>query len=360
MQFDVQNIMPLFKLETGTPGSSFAFELAKKMGLPDFIVKAAESKAGTEFVDMERHLRKIARNRKAWEERLAKIKSTDKTLENITDRYQKELSGIQQMKKQILEEAREEATNLLAEANKKIEATIKEIRENQAEKEKTKFARKDLSHFEQQVKSAAPAQDDDKVARKMEQLIKRKERREQRKSRSGTAVSTDTKPKPLTATKEELKVGDKVKVKGGDLIGEVIQMDAKQVSVAIGSVISKMSRTKLEKISGNEYSAIASKGSQKHFSVRESEDVSRRRLEFKPSIDLRGDRLEQALEKVTRFVDDAIMVGVSEIRILHGKGNGILREEIRKYLKTMWGVTKFRDEHIERGGSGITIVDFDN
>lgn len=360
MQFDVQNIMPLFKLETGTPGSSFAFELAKKMGLPDFIVKAAESKAGTEFVDMERHLRKIARNRKAWEERLAKIKSTDKTLENITDRYQKELSGIQQMKKQILEEAREEATNLLAEANKKIEATIKEIRESQAEKEKTKFARKDLSHFEQQVKSSAPAQDDDKVARKMEQLIKRKERREQRKYRNGVAASTDSKTKPLTATKEELKVGDKVKVKGGDLIGEVIQLDAKQVGVAIGSVISKMSRTKLEKISGNEFSAIASKGSQKHFSVRESEDVSRRRLEFKPSIDLRGERLEQALEKVTRFVDDAIMVGVSEIRILHGKGNGILREEIRKYLRTMWGVTKFRDEHIERGGSGITIVDFDN
>lgn len=359
MQFDVQNIMPLFKLEIGTPGSSFAFELAKKMGLPEQLVKSAETKAGTEFVDIERHLKKIARNRRALEERLAKVKNADKTLENITDRYQKELLDIQQVKKQILSEAKAEAAQLLADANKKIEATIKGIKESQADKEKTKIIRKELSSFEKTVKEAPESMGDDKVARKMEQLIQRKERSEKRKrDREKTqAITPNTKK---TAPKQEslgtIQKGDKVKVKGSHLMGEVIQIDEKNVSLAIGSVLSKMALSKVERISNKEFSSGASKEIKRHFSVTESEDISNRRLNFTPSLDLRGDRLEQALEKVTRFMDDAIMVGIGEVKILHGKGNGILREEIRKYLKSMWGITAFRDEHIAHGGSGITIV----
>lgn len=361
MQFDVQNIMPLFKLETGTPGSSFAFELAKKMGLPEYIVKSAEAKAGSDFVDMERHLRKIARNRKALEERLAKIKSTDRTLESITDKYQKELSEIQQMKKRIIEQAKEEAASMLADANKKIEAAIKEIREAQADKERTKIIRKELSAFEGEIAAKGDGEADDRVARKMEQLVRRKEKREQRKAqREKEPQAVQAPVKKTDLSKDILVKGDKVRIKGGDLIGEVIQADQKQVSVAVGSVITRMIPSKLEKISGNEYSSLVSGSGRKHFSVRESEDISKRRLDFKPSIDIRGERLEQALEQVTRFVDDAIMVGVSEIKILHGKGNGILREEIRKYLKTMWGVTNFRDEVLEMGGSGITVVKLEN
>lgn len=362
MQFDVQRIMPLFKLETGAPGSSFAFELAKKMGLPEQLVKSAEGKAGTEFVDIERHLKKISRNRRAWEARLAKIKTTDKTLESITEKYQKELSGIQEIKKQILGEAKAQAADLLAEANKKIEATIKEIKESQANKEKTKIVRKQLSTFEKRVKEAEESATDDKVARKMEQLIRRKERSEKRKREreKNQAIAPNQKNSaPKKKSLGPIEKGDKVRVKGGMLMGEVIEIDKKNVTLAIGSVMSKMALSKVEKISNNEYLGGVSKGVKKEFSVVESEDVSQRRLNFSPSLDLRGERLEQALDKVTRFIDDATMVGVGEVKILHGKGNGILREEIRKYLKSMWGITSFRDEHVSHGGAGVTIVDLD-
>jgi DNA mismatch repair protein MutS2 len=359
MQFDVQNIKPLFKLETGTPGSSFAFELARKIGLPEDVVKKAEERAGTDFVDLERHLKKIAKNRRAWEERLAKIKSTDRTLENITDKYQKELSDIQELKKTIINKAKAEADQLLAEANKRIESTIKEIRESQAEKEKTKIIRKSLTDFIKDSKEISHDISDDNIARKMELLKQRRERRDnKRRERDNTAKQKG--PEIVVDKRKEdtmpLKKGDKVRIKGGELVGEVLGTDDKTVNIAIGSVISRLAVDKVERISNNEYSDVSKKGSQKTFSVRESQDITNRRLEFKPSIDIRGERLEQALEIVTRFIDDAIMVGVSEVRILHGKGNGILREEIRKYIKTMGGVSSFRDENIQMGGSGITIV----
>ena len=359
MQFDIQNIKPLFKLETGTPGSSFAFELARKIGLPEDVVKKAEERAGTDFVDLERHLKKIAKNRRAWEERLAKIKTTDRTLENITDKYQKELSDIQELKKSIINKAKAEADQLLAEANKRIESTIKEIRESQAEKEKTKIIRKSLTDFIKDSKEISHDVSDDNIAKKMELLKQRRERRDnKRRERDNTAKQKG--PEIVVDKRKEeilpLKKGDKVRIKGGELVGEVLGTDDKTVNVAIGSVISRLATDKVEKISNNEYSDISKKGSKKTFSVRESQDITNRRLEFKPSIDIRGERLEQALEIVTRFIDDAIMVGVSEVRILHGKGNGILREEIRKYIKTMGGVSSFRDESIQMGGSGITIV----
>jgi len=361
MQFDVQNIKPLFKLETGVPGSSFAFELARKIGLSEDVVKKAEERAGTDFVDMERHLKKIAKNRRAWEERLAKIKSTDRTPENITDKYQKELTEIQLIRKKIVEQAKEEAANLINEANKKIEATIREIRESQAQKEKTRDARRELAAFSKQIEVVTADSTDDKIAAKMDQLLKRRERRDERKRERDTAT---VKPSANTpAIKEDnlpLKSGDKVRIKGGDLIGEILRMEGSVVSVAIGSVISKLSPEKLERISNKEYSGILKGSSSRVFSVRESEDITQRKLNFKPTIDIRGERLEQAIDSVTRFVDDAVMVGVGEIKILHGKGNGILREELRKYLKTMGGVASFRDEQLQMGGSGITVVTLDN
>ena len=355
MQFDVQNIRPLFKLETGTPGSSFAFELARKIGLPEDVVKKAEEKAGTEFVDMERHLKKIARNRRMWEEKLAKIKSTDKTLESITDKYQKELSDLQALRKSILEQAREEAKTILAEANKKIESTIKEIRESQAEKEKTKIVRRDLDLFAKEVEQNREDDKEDKIAKKMEQLLRRKEKKEQRKERvaanGGVDQKTQVKAKEVDTV---IRKGDKVKIKGGSLIGEIIRIEKGEASVAVGNIISVMSEKNLEKISNNEYSQTVK--SQVKKSTYDTSGVSERKLNFKPNIDIRGQRLDEAMDTVSRFIDDAIMLDMSEVRILHGKGNGVLREEIRKYLKTIGGVDSFRDEHIEMGGSGITVV----
>ncbi len=358
MQFDVQNIKPLFKLEIGTPGSSFAFELARKMGLPEQVVKLAEEKAGSDFVDLERHLRKIARNRRQWEEKLARIKSTDKALENITDKYQKELTDIQSLKKSIIEGAKKEAASIIAEANRKIEQTIKEIKETQAEKEHTKLLRKELTEFSNEVQSDRQSAEDDKIAKKMEQLVKRKERSEERKVKRaegrGKSEGEGEKVKVKSEESSELKTGDKVRIDQGEVMGEVIKIEGKDVSVAIGSIISRVSAKRLTRISGKEMKG--STGIRTKASIVQSESISERKLNFRPTIDVRGQRLEEAIESVTRFIDDAIMVDVGEVKILHGKGNGILREELRKYLQATGVVQSAKDEDIQLGGAGITVV----
>ena len=363
MLFDVANIQPLYKLEVGLPGNSFAFELARKIGLPEHIIRVAEENAGTGYVDLEKQLRKISRNRRALDEKLARIKNTDKTLENITEKYEKELSDIQSVKKQILAEARKQAQEIIDQANKKVEATIKEIKEAQAEKERTKAARKQLEEFNKAVNEESLSESDKKIEAKMQKLLDRKKRKEERLQRgskggaqqeaaSGKAAVVQSAPKPA-----ELKVGDKVRIKGGDLIGEVMQVGGTWVNVAVGSIISKVQKGNVEHISNNEFNN-AVKAMPKQMS-NHSESISERKLNFKPNIDIRGERLMEALEIVSRFVDDALMVGMSEVKILHGKGNGILKEEIRKYLKTVPGVVSCKDEDIQFGGSGITVVKLD-
>ncbi len=352
MQFDVQNIKPLFKLEIGTPGSSFAFELARKIGLPEDVVKRAEERAGTDFVDLERHLKKIARNRRQWEEKLAKIKTTDKVLENITDKYQKELSEIQLLRKSIINEAKDEAARLIAETNKKIEATIKSIRESQAEKEHTKIARKELESFSKESGDYFSRESDDKIAEKMTRILKRKEERERRaqeRERRPAVIKQVKLPDPDAP----LKPGDKVKIKGSDLVGEITRVDKKEISVAVGSIISVLNKERVERISSNQYSSAVKSSVKPAY---DSYGMSERRLNFKPSIDIRGQRLDEAMDTVSRFVDDALMIGVGEVKILHGKGSGVLKEEIRKYLRTVPGVESCADEHIELGGAGITVV----
>ncbi len=364
MLFDVANIQPLYKLEVGLPGNSFAFELARKIGLPEHIIRVAEANAGTGYVDLEKQLRKISRNRRALDEKLARIKNTDKTLENITERYEKELADIQAVKKQLLAEAKKEAQEIIEQANKKVEATIKAIKEAQAEKERTKAARKELEEFNKTMSADSMSESDKKIEAKMQKLIERKKRKEERQQREaqkgsvakGAAEKLPVKPK--VQNEEGVKVGDKVKIKGGDLIGEVMQVGGNWVNVAVGSIISKVQKSNVEQISNNEF-ASAVKSLPKRASIQQSESIQERKLNFKPSIDIRGERLMEALEIVTRFVDDALMVGISEVKILHGKGNGVLKEEIRKYLKTVPGVISCKDEDIQFGGSGITVVKMD-
>ncbi len=359
MLFDVANIQPLYKLEVGLPGNSFAFELARKIGLPEHIIRVAEENAGTGYVDLEKQLRKISRNRKALDEKLARIKNTDKTLENITEKYEKELSDIQNVKKQILAEARREAQIIIEQANKRVEATIKEIKEAQAEKERTKAVRKELDEFNKSIQQENISESDRRIEAKMNKLLERKKRKEERlnkgvdKKNQGQVAKTEE----LPGVKRELKVGDKVRIKGGDMIGEVMQVGGSWVNVAVGSIISKVQKDNVEHISNNEYNN-AVKSLPKRMSVH-SESIAQRKLDFKPNIDIRGERLMEALDIVSRFIDDALMVGINEVKILHGKGNGILKEEIRKYLRTVPGVVSCKDEDIQFGGSGITVVKLD-
>ncbi len=358
MLFDVAKIQPLYKLEVGLPGNSFAFELARKIGLPEHIIRVAEENAGTGYVDLEKQLRKISRNRRALDEKLARIKNTDRTLENITEKYEKELSDIQSVKKQILQEAKKEAQAIIEQANRKVEATIKEIKEAQAEKEKTKAARRELEEFNKDLSKENLTENDLKIEAKMNKLLERKKRKEERLQRgAGKGEIQKSEVQQPAIQKEEIRTGDKVRIKGGDLIGEVMQVGGSWVNVAVGSIISKVQKEDVEHISNNEYNN-AVKSMPKQMSAH-SEGLAERRLNFKPNIDIRGERLMEALDIVSRFIDDALMVGIGEVKILHGKGNGILKEEIRKYLRTVPGVVSCKDEDVQFGGSGITVVKLD-
>ncbi len=344
MLFDAAKIEPLFVLETGLPGNSFAFELARKMGLPETIVHDAETRAGEEYVGIERNLRKIVRRRKALDEKLQKVKSTDKALEGLTAKYQKELEDIREQKKQILESAKKEAEDIVKGAGRQVERTIREIKESQADKERTKAARANLQGFLGALEQKKTK--DEYIDRKLEKLQKKQGRQ-------------DT-PEPAAPVQKEgpLKVGEKVKVKASGMVGEVSRVSAKAVTVIIGSISSTMAPDAVERISSNEFREISRKVFSKPVQ-RVDANITTRKLSFKPEIDLRGARLQEALEAVMHYCDDAQMLGVHSVRIIHGKGTGVLREEIQKYLRTVPGVASVADEDIRHGGTGVTIVEFE-
>lgn len=344
MLYDSSRIAPMFKLEIGLPGNSFAFELARKMRLPEAIVKDAENRAGEEFVGIERNLRKIARNRRALDEKLQKVKNSDKALTGLTEKYQKELEEIRQLKESILEEARREAEEIVRGAGKQVEKTIREIREAQAEKEQTKAARQELQGFLgalEQKKLGEKKDRDEYIDRKLNQLQQRNRRKETRTEKE-------------QAKAEPLKVGEKVRLKENGLVGEVSKVSNKAVTVIIGNISSTMAPSRLERISSNEFREAA----RKTFAPKSrggDSAITERRLNFSPEIDIRGERLSDALNIVMQYIDDAIMLDMNSVRIIHGKGSGVLREEIQKYLRTIPGVS-VSDEDIRNGGTGVTIV----
>ncbi|MGM9787191.1 MAG: endonuclease MutS2 [Candidatus Cryptobacteroides sp.] len=369
MMFDVKNIAPLFKLEMGLPGNSFAFELARKMGLPEDIIKDAESRAGEEFVGIERNLRKIARNRKALDEKLERIRHTDKTLENITDRYQKELQDIKQQRKEILDAAKKEAEEIVRKANRQVENTIKTIKETQAEKESTQEARKELQGFVAALtarKESEQKAKEDYIERKIKQIDARKERQMKRRvQKADEKVREELLERQAEQERMEafrsapLQVGEKVRVKDNGMVGEVVKVSAKAVVVVIGNISSKMPVGKVERITSNEYKTAVKDTAKPAPSMKIDAAITERKLNFSTEMDIRGERLNDAIEKVTRYVDDAMMLNVGSVRIIHGKGTGVLRDEIQKYLRTVPGVATVRDEHIQFGGTGVTVVTFD-
>ena len=369
MMFDVKNIAPMFKLEMGLPGNSFAFELARKTGLPEAIIKDAESRAGEEFVGIERNLRKIARNRKALDEKLERIKNTDRTLENITDKYQKELLQIKNLKKEIIDEAKKEAEAIIKGANKQVENTIKTIRESQAAKEETQEARKGLQDF-MSILTAKKEQEqkekEDYIEKKIRQLDARRERQKQRKAQKADQraqqehIEQQAEQMRMEAFRSApLKAGEKVRVKANGMVGEVVKVSAKAVVVTIGNISSKMPLDKVERITSNEFKSAVKEVSRPVSSVRVDSSLTERKLNFSTELDVRGERLNDAVEKVTHYIDDALMLNVSSVRIIHGKGTGVLRDELQKLIRTMPGVASAKDEHIQFGGSGVTVVTFE-
>ena len=370
MLFDVQKIQPLFRLEIGLPGNSFAFELARKIGLPESIVHGAEERAGKDYVAVERNLRRIARNKREIEERLLRVKAADRTLDSMTEKYEKELSEIKALRKSVLDEARAQAAEIVAQANKQIERTIREIRESQAEKERTQLVRSELRDFAASVAddSAARSEMEARIERKMAQIIERKKRQEERRARraageagqegsgQGDASADGAGGLSDSAAPDRIAPGVYVRMEDSGMCGEVVQVSGKKATVAVGEILSRVDISKLTPLSANQYRSSVKSPRSAASSVRLSSSISERKLNFKPSIDIRGMHLDEAIPTITRYIDDALMVGMPEVSILHGKGAGVLKEEIRKLLRITPGVVSFADEHVERGGSGITVV----
>ena len=348
MLYDASRIEPMFKLELGLPGNSFAFELARKMRLPEAIVKDAETRAGEEFVGIERNLRRIAKGRRQLDEKLQKVKKTDRNLEALTEQYEQELMDIKAQKKQILDDARREALDIVKGAGAQVEKTIRDIKEAQAEKQQTKAARQELQGFLgalEKKKEKEQKNRDEYLDRKLASVGKHR-----RKGRGDAASEPEVRQEPL-------KVGEKVRVRDNGMVGEVSKVSNKSVTIIIGSISSSMSPDRVERISSNEFRETA----RKQFTPpvqRSDSAITERKLQFKPELDIRGERLSDALDIVTHYIDDAIMLNMQSVRIIHGKGTGVLREEIQKYLRTIPGVT-VRDEDIRQGGTGVTIVTLD-
>ncbi len=342
MLYDAAKIEPLFKLEMGLPGNSFAFELARKMRLPENIVKDAERRAGEEFVGIERNLRKIARNRKALDEKLQKVKNSDKALTGLTEKYQKELEDIKSLRESIISSAMQEAEDIVKGAGKQVEKTIRDIRQAQAEKAHTKEAREELRGF-----LGALEKRKEKEGRDKEDYIDRKLATLRKRNKKDAPPDKEQRSAPL-------KVGEKVRIKGGGLVGEVSKISNKAVTIIVGNISSTMAPDRVERISSNEFRDAA----RKEFKPAEQKvdsSLTDRRLNFSPELDIRGERLSDALNIVTRYIDDAVMLNMGTVRIIHGKGTGVLREEIQKYLRTIPGLS-VSDEDIRNGGTGVTIV----
>lgn len=370
MQFDAKNIAPLFKLEMGLPGNSFAFELARKMGLPEEIIKDAENRAGEEFVGIERNLRKIARNRRVLDEKIQKIRNTDKTLESITDKYQKELEDIRKKRQEIIDEAKREAEDIVKGANRQVEHTIRTIKEKQAEKSQTRKARADLQDFVNALAAKKEQDQQDRDSYLEDKLRKVNERQQRQLARKNRRATTEDQKRMNEEAENSkmissfrsgpLQVGEKVRIKANGMVGEVSIVSDKAVTVIIGNIKSKMPLDKVERITSNEYKS-AVKAAPKPVTQTTSMDssISERKLNFKMELDVRGQRVNEALDNVMHYIDDAIMLNVSSVRIIHGKGTGALRDEIQRFLRATPGVVSAKDESVQLGGSGVTVVTFD-
>ena len=367
MLYDRHQMQALFQLAIGQPGSSFAIEIARKTGIPEEVIKDASDIVGSDYIQSDKYLQDIVRDKRYWEGKRQTIHQHEKSRENKINRYEDELTEIDRQRKEILRKAKEEAEELLRESNKKIENAIREIREAQAEKERTRLVREELNTFKEELAGIDTKDNDEVIARKIRQLQERKERREKRKQEKAEKAANPAAAAPKKpAAERPIEVGDTVRIKGLTSVGEVESTDGKMAVVIFGAMKTKMRVDRLEhaevsksQLSKQEERNNSIAGSYGMVSKDTRDVIDNRKLNFKQDIDVRGMRGDEAINAITYFIDDAILVGVSRVRILHGTGTGILRQLIRQYLATVPNVSHFRDEHVQFGGAGITVVDLD-
>ena len=346
MLYDRHMMQPLFKLSIGNPGSSFAIEIARKIGLPEDVIADASEKVGSDYIDMDKYLQDIVRDKRYWENKRQNIRHREKQLEEITQRYADNLQEIEKERKRILKEAKQKAEQLIAESNARIENTIRTIKEAEAEKEKTKMARQELHSFKKGLQKND--ENDDTISRKIAKIKAKEEKKNHSKKEADAETSKTT----------TISVGDAVCLKGQTTEGEISAIQGNKATVIFGHIKSSVHIERLEKVSRNRL-----KREQAIKATFVSEDTTNsmreKSLHFHREIDIRGFRADEALQALVYFIDDAIQVGAEQVRILHGTGTGALRQTVREYLKGVTGIRSFHDEHVQFGGAGITVVELE-
>ena len=364
MLYDRHLMQALFQLQIGNPGSSFAVEIARKIGLPEDVIADASAIVGSDYINADKYLQDIVRDKRYWENKRQAIRQREKQMSEVIERYQQEAEELRKSRKEIIAQAKEEAERLMKEANARIENTIRTIKEAQAEKEKTRQARQELADFRQSIEeqeAADACEQEERITRQMEKLRARQERKKSRKDKANPSQS-DEQPLAERRAREEARrlaaitPGAYVKMKGQNTVGQILEVNGKNAIVAFGNLKTTVKTDRLEPSAPPRKEAeLATRST--FISTQTQDSMHEKKLHFKQDIDVRGMRGDEAIQAVTYFIDDALMVGVPRVRILHGTGTGILRTLIRQYLQTVPGVRHFADEHVQFGGAGITVVD---
>ena len=370
MLYDRHLMQALYQLQIGNPGSSFAVEIARKIGLPEEIIADASEIVGSEYIQSDKYLQDIVRDKRYWETKRQNIRQKEKQLEALIAQYEGEMEELKKSRKSVIREAKEEMKQLLQESNARIENTIRTIKEAQAEKEQTRQARQELAEWRETVTDNTADEYEARIQRKMEQLKARQERKKEKKNKKeaspnpsqGGGLGSAMNASPLLGRgggEAALVVGDLVRIKGQQTIGTIEQINGKNATVTFGMM---RTVTKLSKLEPSTKEAARKQEAERpraytYLSKETQENISERRLHFKQDIDVRGMRSEEALQAVTYYIDDAVLLSMSRVRILHGTGNGILRTLIRQYLQANPAVASCRDEHVQFGGAGITVVE---
>ena len=369
MLYDRHEMKALFQLAIGRPGSSFAIEIARKIGLPEEVIKEASDIVGSEYIQSDKYLQDIVRDKRYWENKRQNIHQREKDMEKTISKYENDIEDIERSRKAILKKAKEEAAELLKESNKRIENAIREIKESQAEKEETRRIRQELDTFKQEVQEIDTKETDDKIARKIAQIQQRKERHAKRQAEKkenqekAAAALRNAQNKTQADSKRDIQIGDTVRIKGLTTVGKVENITGDTATAVFGGMRTKMRLNRLEHATTPVENADKTEERKENLasygiSKETRKTIDSHKSNFHQDLDVRGMRGDEALNAVQYFIDDAILVGMPRVRILHGKGNGILRQLIRQYLSSVPNVTHYADEHVQFGGSGITVVDF--
>lgn len=343
MLYDRNLMQPLFQLSIGTPGSSFAIEIARKIGIPSDVISYAEDIVGSDYINMDKYLLDIARDRRYWQNKRQDVRLQRKKLETLVEKYETDIQKLVVERREIIKEAKSEAKEILSHSNASIENAIHEIKKVQAEKERTKEVRRQIDDLKKRLSTEGETVES---SEKLKELSAKLDKRHKKRDKASSS--------PQIKAEEPLSVGDTVTVDGSNSVGEIIAIEGKNATVAMGLFKSKVPLSKLKKTIRK---ATAATQTASFVSSSTSDNMRSRQLEFKQEIDVRGMRADEALQAVSYFIDDAVQFNIKQIRILHGTGYGILRQRIREYLNTVPDVKSYRDEHVQFGGAGITVVE---